>query len=225
MIIEVDFCDHWKVESLVSQCGESAVRCLLRLWSFCQMRKTDVIPATQLEAIAKWKGEKGQLFDALSAVELIELAEDSNDKYVRMHDFAEVNAKIYSRWQNGKNGGRNANRTETEQQPNKNRTKTEQKPNNNQTETECTLIDKIERKSKKKETSVGLCAEKFNQALDKAVESKQLSAQECFAITKKFLEWATYRFEVKHSPFQPSTAEQHARRVIDCINYMLCDNK
>lgn len=55
MIIEVDFCDHWKVESLVSQCGESAVRCLLRLWSFCQMRKTDVISSAQLEAIAKWK--------------------------------------------------------------------------------------------------------------------------------------------------------------------------
>lgn len=246
MIIETDFCDHWKIESIVNKCGESAVRCLLRLWSFCQLRKTDIIAEDKLEAIAKWNGEKYMFIHALRDVELIDDIDDDKDDddeedydedyhtYVRMHDFAKVNVKIFSNWKNGKTGGRpqkqpNQNPTETQQEtetkpkqnptPTQDETQEQPKPNPKKTQRKpIDKTDKTDRKRKvKKETSASLCVEKFNQVLNNAESEGKISQTDCFNLTKKFLEWTNYRFDVKKSPFQVNTARLHANRVIECI--------
>lgn len=104
MIIETDFPDHWKIEALISSCGESALRCLLRLWAFAQIRKSDLLPKKQLEAIAKFQGQKGLFFSSLLELSLIEeLGEDEENfqNLVRLHDYAEVNGSLFARWKNG----------------------------------------------------------------------------------------------------------------------------
>ena len=104
MIIETDFPDHWKIEALISSCGESALRCLLRLWAFAQIRKSDLLPKKQLEAIAKFQGQKGLFFSSLLELNLIEeLGEDEENfqNFVRLHDYAEVNRSLFVCWKNG----------------------------------------------------------------------------------------------------------------------------
>ena len=104
MIIETDFPDHWKIEARISSCGESALRCLLRLWAFAQIRKSDLLPKKQLEAIAKYQGQKGLFFSSLLELNLIEeLGEDEENfqNLVRLHDYAEVNGSLFARWKNG----------------------------------------------------------------------------------------------------------------------------
>ena len=140
MIVTADFIEHWKTSMLMQNCDCEGVLCILRLWSFCQTRKTDILPASQIEHIAKWTGQKGILLKALFELRFIDKIDDAT---VRMHDFAAVNNQMFSRWENGKKGGRpkterkpNDNRTETEQKPNHNRTGTEQEPNDNRTGTE-----------------------------------------------------------------------------------------
>ena len=140
MIVTADFIEHWKTSMLIQNCDCEGVSCILRLWSFCQTRKTDILPTSQIEHIAKWTGQKGTLLKALFELRFIDKIDDAT---VRMHDFAAVNNQMFSRWENGKKGGRpkterkpNDNRTETEQEPNDNRTITEQEPNDNRTITE-----------------------------------------------------------------------------------------
>lgn len=104
MIIETDLPDHWKIEALILSCGESALRCLLRLWAFAQIRKSDLLPKRQLEAIAKFQGQKGLFFSSLLELNLIEeLGEDEENfqNLVRLHDYAEVNGSLFARWKNG----------------------------------------------------------------------------------------------------------------------------
>ena len=94
MTIETDFCDHWKTSALIDKCGYKAILCLIRLWSVCQTKKTDSIPAGQLEYIARWDGKQNSLFDALEALQFIEPTTDGN---VVMHDFSKVNNGLFSR--------------------------------------------------------------------------------------------------------------------------------
>lgn len=104
MIIETDLPDHWKIEALISSCGESALRCLLRLWAFAQIRKSDLLPKKQLEAISKFQGQKGLFYSSLLELNLIEeLGEDEENfqNLVRLHDYAEVNGSLFARWKNG----------------------------------------------------------------------------------------------------------------------------
>ena len=104
MIIETDLPDHWKIEALILSCGESALRCLLRLWAFAQIRKSDLLPKRQLEAIAKFQGQKGLFFSSLLELNLIEeLGEDEENfqNLVRLHDYAEVNRSLFVCWKNG----------------------------------------------------------------------------------------------------------------------------
>lgn len=104
MIIETDFPDHWKIEALISSCGESALRCLLRLWAFAQIRKSDLLPKKQLEAISKFQGQKGLFYSSLLELNLIEeLGEDEENfqNLVRLHDYAEVNRSLFVCWKNG----------------------------------------------------------------------------------------------------------------------------
>lgn len=112
MIIETDFPDHWKCEALIASCGEVALRCLLRLWAFAQIRKSDLLPKKQLEAIAKFQGEKGLFYNTLFELNLIEeLGDDeqNSENVVRLHGYAEVNSSLFSRWKNGDKKASKAN--------------------------------------------------------------------------------------------------------------------
>ena len=122
MTIETDFCDHWKTSALIDKCGYQAVLCLIRLWSLCQTRKTDSIPADKLERLARWDGEQNALFNALKVLQFIEPTEGEN---VVMHDFSKVNCKMFANWKNGRKGGRPKNPTETQRKPNYNPTITQ----------------------------------------------------------------------------------------------------
>ena len=123
MIIETDFPDHWKIEALISSCGESALRCLLRLWAFAQIRKSDLLPKKQLEAIAKFQGQKGLFFSSLLELNLIEELGEEEENFqnlVRLHDYAEVNGSLFARWKNGdeKSNKTKAKRNGSEDQAN-----------------------------------------------------------------------------------------------------------
>lgn len=134
MIIETDLPDHWKIEALILSCGESALRCLLRLWAFAQIRKSDLLPKRQLEAIAKFQGQKGLFYSSLLELNLIEeLGEDEENfqNLVRLHDYAEVNGSLFARWKNGdeKASKAKAKRGASEEQANAERSISEDQAN------------------------------------------------------------------------------------------------
>ena len=53
--------------------------------------------------------------------------------------------------------------------------------------------------------------------MNNAESEGKICQTDCFNLTRKFLEWTNYRFDVKKSPFQVNTARLHANRVIECI--------
>lgn len=107
MIVEPDFCDHWKTELLVKRSGsENAVRCLLRFWSHCQSRKKwnfeDMSPA-KLACICKWTGDEQVFWDAMLQTFL-----DQDGQNVSAHEWEQVNHRLIHNWEAGKKGGRPA---------------------------------------------------------------------------------------------------------------------
>ena len=141
MIIETDFPDHWKIEALISSCGESALRCLLRLWAFAQIRKSDLLPKKQLEAIAKFQGQKGLFFSSLLELNLIEELGEEEENFqnlVRLHDYAEVNGSLFARWKNGdeKSNKTKAKRNGSEDQANGKRSGSESQAKHKRTASE-----------------------------------------------------------------------------------------
>mgnify|MGYP006959217532 CR=1 FL=1 len=141
MIIETDFPDHWKIEALISSCGESALRCLLRLWAFAQIRKSDLLPKKQLEAIAKFQGQKGLFFSSLLELSLIEELGENEENFqnlVRLHDYAEVNGSLFARWKNGdeKANKAKAKRNASESQANGKRSGSESQAKHKRTASE-----------------------------------------------------------------------------------------
>ena len=140
MIVTADFIEHWKTSMLIQDCDCEGVSCILRLWSFCQTRKTDILPTSQIEHIAKWTGQKGTLLKALFELRFIDKIDDAT---VRMHDFAAVNNQMFASWGNGKKGGRpktqrkpSGNPAETQQEPSGNPAETQRKPSRNPAETQ-----------------------------------------------------------------------------------------
>ena len=124
MIVTADFIEHWKTSMLIQNCDCEGVSCILRLWSFCQTRKTDILPTSQIEHIAKWTGQKGTLLKALFELRFIDKIDDAT---VRMHDFAAVNNQMFASWGNGKKGGR----PKTQRKPSRNPAGTQQEPSGN----------------------------------------------------------------------------------------------
>ncbi len=107
MIIEPDFPDHWKTEMLVQLSGdEIAVRCLIRLWAYCQYRKRwefkDMIPV-KMKGICKWSGCADKWWNALSASEWIDIYEDGS---ISVHEWDKYNSRLIHNWKVGVKGGR-----------------------------------------------------------------------------------------------------------------------
>ena len=236
MIIETDFPDHWKIEALISSCGESALRCLLRLWAFAQIRKSDLLPKKQLEAIAKFQGQKGLFFSSLLELNLIEeLGEDEENfqNLVRLHDYAEVNGSLFARWKNGdeKANKAKAKRSGSEDEANtkRNRSENQAKTKRNATEdqadgerngSESQAIDKIDKIDKILTPQTPLrvaCAENFKLGLDENLGA-ELSPEDIKRLQDKFAEWVDYRRTVKRKPIKPETARRHGKRVADLID-------
>jgi hypothetical protein len=68
--VGIDFADHPKTKRLIRTCGEEAVRCLLRLWSWSSISRpsgdlSDLLPE-EIEDQARWKGASGVLYAALT---------------------------------------------------------------------------------------------------------------------------------------------------------------
>ena len=247
MIIETDFPDHWKIEALISSCGESALRCLLRLWAFAQIRKSDLLPKKQLEAIAKFQGQKGLFFSSLLELSLIEELGENEENFqnlVRLHDYAEVNGSLFARWKNGDekankaktkrngsedqaDGKRNGSesqakhkRTASETEAKAKRSISEDEADGERSGSEDQAIDKIDKIDKilSPQPPLGVrCAENFKLGLDENLGA-ELSPENIKRLQDKFAEWVDYRRTVKRKPIKPETARRHGKRVADLID-------
>lgn len=106
MIIDPDFLDHWRTQQLIDELGgdELAPIYILRIWSHCQRRKSDVfnIPLSGLKALCKYKGDAQTLSNALILCKVIEV--DSGNIFIT--GFREFNAQLFAAWANGAKGGR-----------------------------------------------------------------------------------------------------------------------
>lgn len=105
VIVQADFPDHWKTDLLVKLTGsETAVRCLLRFWAHCQMRKQwkfqGFTPAI-LAGVCKWQGDPQVFWDAM-----LQTFCDYNNNILTAHEWDEVNASLIGRWKGGETNKR-----------------------------------------------------------------------------------------------------------------------
>lgn len=136
MIVDPDFCDHWKTRTLVGLLDgdEAAPIYVLRLWAHCQNRRQDTfanLPSAALKALCRFPGHANKLESSLSASGFIR--RDGEDLIVC--NWSEYNASLIAAWTNGARGGRppkgqTAKKTEPET-----RKKPAEKPRDNPAET------------------------------------------------------------------------------------------
>ena len=234
MTIETDFCDHWKTSALIDKCGYQAVLCLIRLWSLCQTRKTDSIPADKLERLARWDGEQNALFNALKVLQFIEPTEGEN---VVMHDFSKVNCKMFANWKNGRKGGRPKNPTETQRKPNYNPTITQTavfKENQENSNMENSENQENPNESQYEISSVGLFLSESNPILSNLSNAKKEREKEKEEKGKRSLipkiddalmdelasiysEWELYRAKSKNKLTQFGV-KIDAKNILKCIS-------
>lgn len=106
MIVDPDFCDHWKTRMLVGLLGgdEAAPVYVLRLWAHCQNRRDSSHKLTPdaLRAICHFTGDPNALDAAMSASGFI----SRDGEVVRVMNWDEKNAALIASWRNGAKGGR-----------------------------------------------------------------------------------------------------------------------
>lgn len=234
MILETDFADHWKTQRLVSICGAEAVLCLLRIWSYCQLRKRwkfDDSQASIIEWIGKWNGQEGLLLSTLKEVGFI----DEEGGKLSMHDFEDVNGKMVTNWMNGMNATKKAKKDsiKSSQDANscaeKTTTLTEENPPSTDTPTQTPSIPHAEAEERKKERYKKdiytpllspqwgkVQVEVFN-AFCAAIDSDENIAEEDrLALASKFAEFVSYRRKIK--PFKTANSgAHHARLACACM--------
>lgn len=128
MIVEPDFCDHWKTRMLVGLLNgdEAAPIYVLRIWAHCQNRRQsrfDNLPAEALKAMCRYPGEAIGLDSALKDAGFIE--RDGN--CITVVNWDHYNAGMIASWRNGLKGGRPPKVKESDKGP----TETQAKPSNN----------------------------------------------------------------------------------------------
>jgi hypothetical protein len=145
MIVQPDFCDHWKTQSLIRMTKDPAAPLMvIRLWAHCQQRKAWVFPGMRdevLAAICRWQGEPAELRRVLHESGFID--EPAGASQVTVHEWYEVNASLAQRWAAGPKGGRpkggrkpDDNRSETGIKAEVGRSETEAIPDENRAETD-----------------------------------------------------------------------------------------
>lgn len=107
MIVDPDFCDHWKTRMLVGLLDgdEAAPVYVLRLWAHCQNRRQDRFPNLSpeaLKALCRFPGDAAKLLAAL--VETGFVRRDGRDLVAS--NWSEYNASLIAAWKNGTRGGR-----------------------------------------------------------------------------------------------------------------------
>ena len=119
MIVEPDFPDHWKTQLLIQLTGdEAAPMHVIRLWAFCQQRKSCRFEDLSIEALAavcRWKKAPGELQRVLISARFLEV-EDGSDALI-VHEWAHVNATLVRNWINGPKGGRPRTQTKPSDNP------------------------------------------------------------------------------------------------------------
>lgn len=110
MIVEADFLDHPKTLKLVRLLGaETAPLLLIRLWAFCQHRKTDQLPGDpeDIAVVCRYPGAAAELITALERCGWIEKNEAGG--WVA-RGWVERNAAWLGRCKGGKTRAKNAER-------------------------------------------------------------------------------------------------------------------
>ena len=101
MIISPDFLDHWKTVALGNAIGPlEAQQSLIRLWGYCQTRKTwrDAFPAHMLAGICRFPGDPAHLRQSLIQCGFLD---DLGEGLLEVHDWADTNANLITAWENG----------------------------------------------------------------------------------------------------------------------------
>jgi len=105
MIIEPDFLDHWKTRLLMRLLDtEAAPNYVIRLWSHCQTRKTNIFPEWSpviLSSVCRWPGDADVFWSAM-----LQTFCRIEDGHLVAHQWDEVNAGLICSWSNGAKGGR-----------------------------------------------------------------------------------------------------------------------
>ena len=140
MIVAPDFLDHPKTQMLVALTGDrTAPLAVLRLWAFCQQRRSegfDITSGEYFRAICRWDGDGDKLLDMMQQCGFVHV----EGKRITVHQWAEYNARLVAAWKNGTKGGRPPKRRNleethalavgtpagTQQQPSKNPVETDE---------------------------------------------------------------------------------------------------
>jgi hypothetical protein len=105
MIIEPDFLDHWKTRLLMRLLDtDAAPNYVIRLWSHCQTRKTNIFPEWSpviLSSVCRWPGDADVFWSAM-----LQTFCRVEDGHLIAHQWDEVNAGLIASWSNGGKGGR-----------------------------------------------------------------------------------------------------------------------
>ena len=107
MIVDPDFCDHWKTRMLVGTLDgdECAPLYVLRLWAHCQNRRQSTfenISPEALKALCRFAGSSSQLESALITSGFVR----RDGAVLEVVGWDEYNSSLIAAWNNGTKGGR-----------------------------------------------------------------------------------------------------------------------
>lgn len=146
MLVDVNTQDHWKTVKLGILLGTinlpSHISVLLRLWGYCQVKRTCKLHVTEdeLADICRWFGDSELLVSSLISSKFIE----KKDGYFEVMNWEKHNKKLVQCWENGMKGGRPKviGNTTQEEKPKNNR----KKPNANRKQTNLDIDLELEEK-------------------------------------------------------------------------------
>ncbi len=107
MIVDPDFCDHWKTRMLVGTLDgdECAPLYVLRLWAHCQNRRQSTfenISPEALKALCRFLGNANKLEASLVTSGFVR----RDGKVLEVVGWEEYNSSLIAAWSNGARGGR-----------------------------------------------------------------------------------------------------------------------
>lgn len=107
MIVDPDFCDHWKTRLLVGLLNndEAAPMYVLRIWAHCQNRRQwefDNLTKDAIKALCRFTGDADELENALAKSGFIE----RDGANVTACGWGDYNSSLVAAWSNGSRGGR-----------------------------------------------------------------------------------------------------------------------
>ena len=111
MIVEQDFFTHWKTEMLVELTGDPlAPYKLMKLWGYCQARRTcefDNLTPQVIKSICGFEGDAMKIYEILKTkCRFIDEIERNGTTIIKVHDWDVSNASLVANWKNGAKGGR-----------------------------------------------------------------------------------------------------------------------